>query len=83
MIDNIWDGFLMVETSLVNSVFGEIWLYNMHFIEMSAAIATIAEKHLLITMHEVNVGQFRGCFSEEFIVGQRLLEVVEAALCLC
>jgi len=73
----------MVETSLVNSVFGEIWLYNMHFAEMSAAIATIAETRLLIMMHEVSVGQFRSCFSEEFIVGQTLLVVVEAALCLC
>ena len=82
MIDNIWNSFLLVETSLVDGVFGEIGLYDMHFAEMSTTLTFIAETRLLIMMHEVSVGQFRSRFSEEFVVNQALLVVVEAALCL-
>lgn len=82
MIDNIRDCFLMIETSLIDSIFSEIRLYDMHFAEMSSTITVIAETRLLIMMHEVGARQFRSSFSEELVISQTLLAVVEAALCL-
>jgi hypothetical protein len=42
MVDYIWDGFLLVETVLVDSLLGQIRLDDMKFAKMATTVALIA-----------------------------------------
>ena len=64
MVDDVGDGALFRIASLIDGIFGEVWLDDMEFAKMPSASTFLADAILRIMMVEVDTRQLGGSLSE-------------------
>ena len=80
MIDYIRNQFLLIEATLIDSIFGKIWLDNVELAEMPTTFTLIAHALLIVVMLEVVGQELRGSFTEAVLLGEAELMVMGASL---
>jgi hypothetical protein len=80
VVDNIGDGFLLIETTLVDGILGEIGLDDIELAEMPSAVTIIADAILVIVMVEVSTGQLGGSSIEDVSVVDAVFVIMLAPL---
>lgn len=80
MFDDIRNQFLLIETALINSIFGKIRLDDIQLAEMPSTFTLIAHTLFVVVVLEVMVQQLRGSFTEAVLLGDAELVIMAASM---
>ena len=80
MIHKIRNNLLLIETALINSIFGKIRLDDIQLAEMPSTFTLIAHTLFVVVVLEVMVQQLRGSFTEAVLLGDAELVIMAASM---
>lgn len=82
MIDNIFNGFLLVVAAFIDSFLGECGSDHIQFTEVPAAVAILTAAIFLVMVHEVVFCEMLCCLIKGIVLSLALLFVVFLIMCL-
>ncbi len=82
MIDYIRNQFLLIETTLVDSIFGQIGLDDVQLAEMPSTFALITHTLFIMVVLEVVANQLWGSLTEAVLLGETELVIMATSMCL-
>jgi hypothetical protein len=82
MIDNIFNGCLLVVAAFIDSFLGESGSDHIQFTEVSAAVAILTATIFLVMVQEVVICEMLCCVIEGIVLSLALLLVVFLIMCL-
>lgn len=80
MVDNIGNQLLLIETTLIDSIFGEVRLDDIQLAQMPPTLALITHTFLIMMMLKVVAHQLGGCFAKIVLLSEAEFVVVAATL---